>query len=129
MKLLRTYPDVERLVVDNLTAQIEGFTVGVGAPSDWTTASDPHVQVNLDATATAHPISATSTVRLTAWSDSPTTAKQIVQECAALLLHDPGDGIVSVRPGAGLITAHDDDHDAELASVTLLVRTRSIDFG
>lgn len=129
MKLLRTYPDVERLVVDNLTAQVEGFTVGVGAPSDWTTASDTHVQVNLDATAAVHPITATSTVRLTAWSDSPTRAKQVVQECAALMLHTPGDGIVNVRPGAGLITAHDEDHDAELASLTLLVRTRSIDFG
>ena len=130
MKVLRTYPDVERLVVDHLGSQVEGFTVAVGGPpDDWTTASDPHVQVNLDATATVHPISATSTVRLTAWSASPTTSKRIVQECQALMLYEPGDGIVHTRPGAGLITAHDDDHDAELASLTVLVRTRSTGLG
>lgn len=129
MKILRTYPDVERLIVDTLTDRLDGCTVGVGPPASWTTAEDPHLQVNLDATATVHPITATSTVRLTAWSASPTTSKALAQEAAAQLLHDPGDGLVNVRPGAGLLPAHDDDHDAELASVTVLVRTRSIDLG
>lgn len=129
MKILRTYPDVERLVVDRLAGQLEGCTVGVGMPDDWTTDSDPHLQVNLDGANAVHPISATSTVRLTAWTHSTTTAKELVQRAAAHLLHDPGGDIVNARPGAGLLPARDDDHDAELASLTLLVRTRSTEVG
>lgn len=129
MKLLRTYPDTERLVVDQLADEMTGCTVGVGVPDEWTTAAGPHVQVALDATETVHPISATSTVRLTAWHTSTTGAKALVQEAAARLLAAPGAGIVRTRPGAGLIAARDDDHNAELASLTVLVTTRSIDLG
>lgn len=129
MKLLRTYPDVERLVVDQLTDVLEGCTVGVGVPDGWTTASDPHLQVNLDGTATVHPITATSTIRLTAWAHSTTEAKALAQLAAAQLLHESGAGIVNTRLGAGLLPAHDDDHNAELASLTVLVRTRSTTVG
>lgn len=129
MKLLRTYPDVEHLVVDRLTSVMDGCTVGVGLPDGWTRDADMHIQVGLDATSIVHPISSVSTIRLTAWAASTTDAKALVQEAAAQLLADPGDQIVRVRPGAGLFPAHDKTHGAELASLTVLVTTRSIDIG
>lgn len=129
MKLLRTYPDVEHLVIDRLDEVMTGCTVGVGVPDGWTRAAGRHLQVNLDATTTVHPIAAESTVRLTAWADSTTAAKALVQEAAARLLADSGDDIVRTRPGAGLLTARDTDYEAELATVTVLVTTRSIELG
>lgn len=129
MKLLRTYPDAEHLVIDQLADDMDGCTVGVGLPDGWTTSADPHLQVALDATVTVHPIAATSTVRLTAWHLSTTEAKALVQEAAAHLSASPGTGIVRTRPGVGMITARDEEHHAELASLTVLVTTRSIDLG
>lgn len=129
MKLLRTYPDVEHLIVDRLADEMTGCSVGVGVPDDWTRAAGTHLQVNVDVTVTVHPIAAESTVRLTAWDESTTAAKALVQEAAARLLADPGDHIVRIRSGAGLLTARDTEHEAELATVTVLVTTRSIELG
>lgn len=123
---LVTYPDVEHLVVDLLDAALDDCTVGVGVPDDWTPADGPHLQVACDGTVDEHPISQRHTVRLTAWSSSPTEAKALMHLAHGHLLASSGrDGLSTVSPLTGLLPAFDDDHRAELASCTVRVRVRS----
>lgn len=120
--------DVERLTVDYLTTQLaihgEDVTVGVSAPADWLAATKPHVQVALDGTPTAtYPISAETTVRLTAWATSTTVAKALVGLAQGIMLaHGGGAGVQSVRFGTGTLPARDPKTRAELASVTVAIR-------
>lgn len=134
---LVTYPDPEHLVVDVLAAALadEDCTVGVGLPDGWQidrtapeNTSPPHVQVALDGTPVdEHPVALRCTIRITAWADNPTPAKALVLLAHGHLLATAGndDGLSTVSPLTGPLPAHDDDHDADLASCTLRVRVRS----
>lgn len=130
MKLLVTYPDVERLVVDWLTEQIdEDVTVGVGVPVGWVKSDRPHVQVSVDGTpAMDHPVGARSTVRLVAWAAETTEAKRLANLAHAhLLAHPGGDGIAGTLALTGIFPAHDSKTGAELASVTTRVTVRGVE--
>lgn len=120
--LLRTYPDVERQMVDDLTEDLEDCTVGIGLPDGWTTGSDPHVQVACDGTPRDfHPVAQQPTMRVTVWAKRTTDAKALAQ-----LAH----GYILARGGytqlLGLLPAHDIEHDAELASFTVRATARSV---
>ena len=123
---LVTYPDVEELVVDLLDAALD-CTVGVGVPDGWTTEDGDHLQVACDGTPIdEHPIAQRHTVRLTAWSANPTPAKTLLYLAHGHLIGSAGaNGLSTVSPLTGVLPAHDDDHDAELASCTVRVRVRS----
>lgn len=124
-----TYPDPERVVKDYLDPLIADATVGIGVPSSWTSASGEHLQVAADGSflSGTHPVYTEATVRLVAWSDSPTAAKELVQRAQGLLLAHPGTGSISrTRPLTGLVPARDDQTNAEIASVTVRVTLRSV---
>lgn len=124
MKPLVTYPDVEEMAVDHLAADLEDLdcTVGIGLPATWSTESDPHVQVAFDGTPTdEHPIRQRSTLRIVVWAATTSAAKELANLAHGLLLaRHP------YRPLTGLLPAHDDEHDAELASFTVRATVRSI---
>ena len=125
-KPLVTYPDPERAVVDHLTDAIDDVTVGVGVPTDWVRTDDPHIQVACDGTPVdEHPIAHRTTIRVVVWAASTSEAKRLALEAHGHLLTGWGDDLHSVTPLTGLLPAHDDDHDAELASFTVRVRVRS----
>jgi len=136
VKIVATYPDVERVIVDllaDLTADMDPVpTVGVGLPPEWGVGSAPRLQVALDGSGgLPHPIAERSTVRVTAWiapqppqqRASTTQAKALAQHARGLLLASTD---MQVRPGAGMFPAQDPTTRAELASFTVLVSTRSI---
>jgi hypothetical protein len=127
-KVLVTYPDPERLVRDYLDSVIADATVGIGVPSTWTKASGNHLQVATDGMfMDSYPVGGEATMRLTAWSASPTQAKELVQRAQGYLLAHPGTGgIVSTRPLVGLLPARDEQTNAELATVTVRVTVRSV---
>lgn len=127
MKPAVTYPDIERLVVDYLTGDLGGATVGIDLPTNWSTASTNHLVVRCDGTPSIdHPAAARPTVRLTAWSASKTQAKALAMRAQGLLCaHPGGDGIAAVSALTGLLPAYDPDHEAELASVTCRAVIRS----
>lgn len=126
-----TYPDVENLVVDYLTdeldAQLSDATVAIGVPGDWHRSDPPHLQVSLDGTpAVDHPISERATVRLTAYADTTSASKALVNlACGLLCAHPGGDEIAATHKLTGVLPAHDDETGAELASVTVAVTVRS----
>lgn len=129
-KLAVTYPDPERVVRDYLDSVIADATVGVGVPAGWTkTSPQPHVQVSTDGMflTRTHPVYGEATIRLVAWSSSPTTAKELVQRAQGLLLAHPGTGsIARTRPLVGVLPSRDEQTNAEIASVTVRVTLRSI---
>lgn len=126
MKLTATYPDIEQLVVDYLAPLLDE-TVGVGLPDNWTKTSGNHLQVALDGTPSLqHPITATGTVRLVAWSASTSEAKALTAKAQGLLAaHPGGGGIATTRPLTGVLPARNPEHQAELASTTTAVTVRS----
>lgn len=124
-----TYPDPERVVRDYLDTVIADATIGVGVPSSWTKASGNHLQVATDGMflGRTHPVYGEATIRLVAWSASPTQAKELAQRAQGLLLAHPGTGdITRTRPLTGLLPARDEQTNAELASVTVRVTLRSV---
>lgn len=128
MKIAATYPDVEHLVVDWLTAELdEDCTIGVGVPGDWTKESGNHLQVDLDGTPRLdHPVLAHATVRMVAHSASTTESKRLAMKAQGILLaHPGGDGVAGTRALTGVFPAHDSTTGAELASVTTRVTVRS----
>lgn len=129
MKVAATYPDVERLVVDYLTANLDDpATVAVGVPTSWQP-GDRHLQVDLDGTPVMdHPITAHSTIRLVGWAESTSEAKALAMRAHGVLLaHPGGDGIAAVRALTGVFPAHDSKTGAEIASVTARVSVRSVE--
>lgn len=124
MKLAVTYPDQERYLIDLLASLLAAETpvptVGLRLPAGWKSGSVPHVQVTLDGSADLHPVAERSTMRVVVWAATPTTAKALAQLARGLLLAED-----HIRPGTGMIPALDPDHNAELASFTVLVTARS----
>jgi hypothetical protein len=128
-KVAVTFPDVERAVIDYLTPLFTGrATVGIKLPAGWTTASTPHLVVRSDGTPTMrYPVMARPTVRITSWSSSATTAKNLAREAQGHLCAHPGDDrIKGVRALTGELPAFNPDHQAEQAAVTCRVVLRSI---
>lgn len=123
MKPAVIYPDAEVSTRETLTALLadEACTVTIGKPADWTPGSTPHVQVNLDGTPRIeHPIVAYATIRVTVWDHNPGPAKDLAALAMGLLLAEP-----FVSPLTGILPARDPRSDAELASFTCRVATRS----
>ena len=123
MKPAVLYPDAESSTCDRLDVLLAGedCTIGIGKPTGWTTASDPHVQVNLDGTPRInHPVVAYSTIRVTVWAYGTDTAKTLAATAMGLLLAEP-----YVSPLTGLLPASDKASGADLASFTCRVATRS----
>lgn len=125
MRPLVTYPDAERIAVDDLTADIadldETATVGVGVPADWTRDSDPHLQLAIDGTSDDHPIAQRHTLRVTARARDATEAKRVAHLAHGLLLARH-----QYRALTGIFTTRDPDSGAELASFTVRATVRSI---
>lgn len=127
-----TFPDVELLVVDyldaNLAAPTSGVTIGRKLPPGWTTAGPDHLQILSDGTPTLnHPVTASTTIRLLAWSSSPTDAKALTRIAQGVLCaHPGGDGVVNVRALTGEQPGFDPEHQAALAASTCRVTVRSI---
>ena len=124
---LVTYPSAVNATVDVLRA------VGVNArgslPADWTTSSTPVITVHLDGGGWLQgltPIAVVPTVRLVAWSGSPTVSHDLVMLAAGHLeAHDGAQLFARILNGP--IEAVDPDHgDARLCAVTLRVRVRSM---
>lgn len=127
-KLLRTFPDPERVVRDYLDGVLPE-SVGVGVPSDWVKGqSAPHVQVSLDGVFLASwPVAGEATIRLVAWAASPTAAKELAQRAHGYMLAHPGTPpIAGTRRLVGLIPSRDEQTGAETAAVTVRVTLRSI---
>ncbi len=128
MKLVRSYPDAERVAVDLLAgAAAYGMTVGATLPSDWSKGSPPHAQVSWDGTPLmVHPILVHATVRVTVWGSGPSEAKRLAGVCQALLLaHPGGGGVAAVLPLTGILPARDPDNRAPIAAFTVRVSLRS----
>ena len=126
-KPLAIPPDAEHVVIDYLSpallARGQDVTCGVNIPTTWTSATKPHVQVALDGTPeVTYPIRWRTTIRLTAWASTTTTAKALVALAHGLMLSHPGSPEVgSVRPLTGTLPTRDPVTGAQLASVTVQV--------
>lgn len=123
MKPAVIYPDAEVHARETLAALLSGedCTVAIGRPEGWTVDDAPHVQVSLDGTPIVqHPVVARSTIRVTVRARNTGTAKDLAALAMGLLLAEP-----MVQPLTGILPARDPDSDAELASFTVRVSTRS----
>jgi len=127
VKPLAVPPDAEHVTIDYLTpallARGQDVTVGVDIPTTWTTTTKAHVQVALDGTPeVTYPIRWRTTIRVTAWASTTTTAKALVALAHGLLLQHPGSPEVgSVRPLTGTLPTRDPVTGAQLASVTIQI--------
>ena len=130
MKPFAIPPDAERAVIARLTVLLAGrgedVTVGLNVPAIWAKGTKPHVQVGLDGTTVEYPVLWRSSVRITVWYESPTTAKRIALLCEALLITYGVPGASNVQSRTGLIPALDPDTKAQLASVGLFVNLRGV---
>ncbi len=124
--VLAVPPDVERRVVDFLTARLIARgtitsgtgRVGTDVPATWTTSSPTFWQVSLDGTQVEYPVLWRASVRITLWSNSPTTAKAQAHIAEALLLSA---GYLSL---AGVLTTKDNTSTATLAFFTVRAMLR-----
>ena len=126
MKVLVTYPDPERVVVDYLTDAFgdhdEPATVAVGVPVAWGPESTSHLQVACDAQTRVHPIKTDATIRLTAWAATTSEAKRLAELAHGLVL------LAELGPThslTGPVATRDPNTAAELATTTVLVTLRS----
>ncbi len=125
-QILAVPPDVEKRVVDFLTARLIARgtiasgtgRVGTDVPATWTTSSPTFWQVSLDGTQVEYPVLWRASVRVTLWSNSPTTAKAQAHIAEALLLSA---GYLSL---AGVITTKDNTSTATLAFFTVRAMLR-----
>lgn len=127
MRPLVTFPRVESVVVDFLVG--EGFNAAARLPHDWTVRSPAIVVVASDGVpqnGVMTPVAIAPLVRLTAWSDSPTESHDLAMLCVGHMEAHDG-SMFTARYDNGGVAAVDPDHgDAQLFSVTLRVRIRSI---
>ncbi len=128
MNPVQVVPDAERMAVDLLTGLLEGknitATVGVTVPTTWKTGDTPHVQVGWDGTDDSlHPVMSRPLIRVTAWSHTPTQAKNLARACHALLLSQP-----EIREALGIFPTQDRETRAQLASFVIRAtwRTQSL---
>lgn len=130
MKPLSIPPDAERAVITRVTAlmlaRAEDVTVGLNLPTTWVKGTKPHIQIALDGTQVEYPVLWRSSIRITVWHESPSTAKRIALLTEALLIQSGVPGAVSVQSRTGLLPALDPDTKAQLASVGLLVNMRGV---
>ncbi len=128
--ILAQPPDIEKLVVDYLVANINEptATVSIGVPAGWmATTSPPHIEVDSFSVSNEHPILYRPRVRLIARAASTTEAKRLVSKALGVLAaHPGGDGIINAIPLLGPDPVRDDATHSELASVELSVSVRSI---
>lgn len=124
---LVTYADIEVQTRDDLAAamadEIDGdlCTIGISLPPDWTKGSIPRIRVALDGTPRdLHPIAQQSTMRITVWASSPSTAKELANLAHGYLLN-----LGAYKRLTGLFVARDPDHGADLASFTVRATVRS----
>jgi len=130
VKLVTVPPDAEHVAVDYLTsallARAQDVTVGVNIPATWVAGTKPHVQVALDGTPIVeYPILFRSTIRVTCWHASTTTAKALAALCQAILCAHPGSvQVASVQPLTGVLPARDPDTGVQLASISVRLNLR-----
>lgn len=129
MKPNVTYPRADTAVIAVLTTAFtaQAVTVGARLPAGWTPASNPHVQVVIDGTPIVqHPVAISPTVRIVAWAPSPTLAHQWVMRAHGHVLAHQSTFVA--LPLTGPLPAVDAaQQNAELCSVTVRVRVRSVD--
>lgn len=126
MKVEAQPRDVERLVVDYLTGQLDDSTVGVGVPGGWTPTQFPHLEVVSDGGNAIWPIATRSTVRLVARAATTTDAKALCGLAFGLLCAHNGDGeIVRTRALTGVLATRDPETHVEIASATVQVTVRT----
>lgn len=132
-RLVRIYPDPERISVDQLTdlladRDITDATVSVGVPVGWTPASPPHISVSCDGIPwDRHPIAVRATMRFTVRAATTTTAKDLANTAQALLCGAAGrDGLIGHEWSTGPLTTLDTATRTELAWFTTLATLRSM---
>lgn len=129
-------PDVERAVVDHLTAERDSgrlagrlpaaTTIGIGVPAGWVPASPLHLEVALDGTPEMHwPIVVWPTVRIVAHASTPTNAKQYAALVQGIILAGGWPQGWSAKPLTGILPARDPATSAELASFTVRIALRT----
>lgn len=126
MRPLVTYPRVVNVVVDFLTG--EGFNAAARLPPTWKPTDSPVIIVASDGTPqnrVAHPVAITPTVRLTAWSDSPTESHDLAMLAAGHMDAHDGSQFTARLDGGGIEAVDPDHGNAQLFAVTLRVRVRS----
>lgn len=125
MKPVVTYGDVEMFIVDLLDTytELDAFTKGVGLPDGWDPNASPPIHLSVASDGEflrMHPVANQSTVRVTAWGDTPTVTKRAAHTAQALLLAEP-----HIKSLTGVLPATDDETTAELAAFTVRVTARS----
>ena len=124
--ILAVPPDAEHTVVDFLTTNLIARgtiasgtgRVGTDVPASWTTTSPTFWQVSLDGTQVEYPVLWRASMRITIWSNSPTTAKAQAHIAEALLLSH------GYQYQAGVLTTKDSSSTAHLAFFTVRAMLR-----
>lgn len=136
MKTLAVPPNVETLVIAYLETVLlsrgEDVTIGANIPSTWNPlavsegGSKPHILVAIDGTPSAtYPITAATSVRVTAYASGSTKAQQLVNLCQGILLaHSGGGGISGIEFLTGVQPSQDNITAAQLATIAVRVNLR-----
>lgn len=127
MKVSVTFPDAERFTIDWLKpvlagrGDVDGLTPRLSLAGDWAPTKPPVVLVAWDGTPIIdYPVRANATVRLTVYSNSPTTSKRLAALCQGLMVAGVGGpGVSSCQALTGVQVAFDSESKAHLASVTV----------
>lgn len=132
MKALRKPADPAKSAKDYLAAtlpdllDINGLTVGLVVPEDWTLKSPPHVSVFDDSGPGRWPVATRPVLRVTVWAKGRTLAREIAGSCAGVLLAHKIPGIANVREPSSILDARDPKNGGLMASFTVRTSVRTL---
>lgn len=109
-----------------MSAKYPALEYGLGLPADWANYDGPPLLVVFDdGGASEWPVSDRATLRVTAWSNSLTTARDIASHALGVTLTHKVEGLSQILPGTRVIDARDPENGALMASYTVRARART----
>lgn len=124
--MTRVQADILPAIADWLTPRISEADVRLNVPEKWNPANKAVLVVADDGGPAMWPIMSQHTVRLTAYADGRTKARNIVRLACGLLGYGRPTGVTHVaREMSTILDSRDEDTGAVLASVLLTVTART----
>ncbi|WP_280371165.1 hypothetical protein [Nocardia wallacei] len=116
---------IRQFLAVHIPQKFASVRVAQNLSTDWRPGSPAEVVLYDDSGPMRYPVETRPQVRVTAWADGRTAARDIAAHALGLLLCIKVPGIAKVLPGTSLIDTRDSDTGGWMASFTVRCRLRT----